>query len=287
MEFSRNSGLISPADQERLAGAVVAIAGVGGDGGLIAELLARLGVGSGPSGEIRLADPDRFGPENINRQDFANSSTVGRNKAEVLAEQLKLISPGCIKRPPYVEGITPENINEFIAGADVVIDETDYEKHWVGVMIARAARQANIPVFTGLNLAWGAQYNSFSPSGQTLEEFLGLSSADTIEEIKTKSVHLSRWVAHLPIYVQYSVFKEVQQGDRTVPSVSPGVALTGGNVATQVYRYLVGLPVVTAPRVGWDDAMLGRRGIVHAANLAFLYTLALMYLRSKFARRSK
>jgi tRNA A37 threonylcarbamoyladenosine dehydratase len=183
MEFSRNSGLISPADQERLANAVVAIAGVGGDGGLIAELLARLGVGCGPKGEIRLADPDLFGPENINRQDFANSKTIGRNKSEVLAEQLRLISAAAIKRQPYVEGINAENIAEFIAGADVIIDETDYEKHWFGVIIARAAREANIPVFTGLNLAWGTQYTSFSPTGQTLENFLGLSNDDSIEEI--------------------------------------------------------------------------------------------------------
>jgi len=287
VEFSRNSGLISELNQERLSNAVVVIAGVGGDGGLVAELLVRLGVGSGPNGEIRLADPDRFGPENINRQAFSNSLSIGRNKSEVLAEQLKLISPQSVKSKPYVNGINAENIEEFIAGADVIIDETDYEKHWIGILIARAARKANIPVFTGLNLAWGTQYTAFLPGGQTMENFLGLSDNDTIAEITAKKVNLSRWVSHLPTYVQYDVFKDVQLNGRTVPSVSPGVALTGGNVATQVYRYLVGMKVVVAPRVGWDDAMLGRRGVVRAPVLAFMYTLAVMYIRSWFSHWSR
>jgi len=47
------------------------------------------------------------------------------------------------------------------------------------------------------------------------------------------------------------------------------------------------MKVVVAPRVGWDDAMLGRRGVVRAPVLAFMYTLAVMYIRSWFSHWSR
>lgn len=62
-EFERNLGFLTLEEQERINNSVVAIAGAGGDGGLLALQFARLGVG-----EIRLADPDPFEAENINRQ---------------------------------------------------------------------------------------------------------------------------------------------------------------------------------------------------------------------------
>ena len=43
--FSRNIGLISEKGQELLADTCIAIAGVGGDGGLLAERLVRFGIG--------------------------------------------------------------------------------------------------------------------------------------------------------------------------------------------------------------------------------------------------
>lgn len=284
MDVSRNAGIIRADDQDKINNTVICIAGVGGDGGLIAELLARMGFGSGDKGEIRIADPDKFGPENLNRQNFANQDTIGENKATVVARELEKISPGCTANKVYTQGVTAENIDEFLNGTDIVVDETDYESHWVGVMIARAARKQRIPVFTGLNLAWGGQFTSFQPDGQTLEEFLGLSSKMNLEDIRKQPVHLGRWVAHLPVYIQYEVFRDIQNNGRPVPSVGPGVALAAGNVVTQIFRYIVGKSVITAPRVGWDDAMHHRRGTVVAPVLDFYYTASLMYLRSKLNR---
>lgn len=67
----------------------VLVVGLGGVGAYAAEMIARAGVG-----RMTLADADVVSPSNINRQLVALHSTVGRPKAEVLAERLRDINPG-------------------------------------------------------------------------------------------------------------------------------------------------------------------------------------------------
>ncbi|MBQ8916730.1 MAG: ThiF family adenylyltransferase, partial [Alistipes sp.] len=66
----------------------VLVVGLGGVGAYAAEMIARAGVG-----RMTLADADTVGLTNINRQLLALHSTVGRPKAEVLAERLRDINP--------------------------------------------------------------------------------------------------------------------------------------------------------------------------------------------------
>ena len=66
----------------------VLVVGLGGVGAYAAEMIARAGVG-----RMTVADADTVNPTNINRQLVALHSTVGRQKAEVLAERLRDINP--------------------------------------------------------------------------------------------------------------------------------------------------------------------------------------------------
>ena len=72
----------------RLAAAHVWVVGLGGVGAYAAEMIARAGVG-----RMTVADADTVSLTNINRQLVALRSTVGRPKAEVLAERLRDINP--------------------------------------------------------------------------------------------------------------------------------------------------------------------------------------------------
>ena len=72
----------------RLRQAHVFVVGLGGVGAYAAEMIARAGVG-----RMTLADADVVNETNINRQLVALHSTVGRQKAEVLAERLRDINP--------------------------------------------------------------------------------------------------------------------------------------------------------------------------------------------------
>ncbi|MCM1301872.1 MAG: tRNA threonylcarbamoyladenosine dehydratase [Bacteroides cellulosilyticus] len=66
----------------------VLVVGLGGVGAYAAEMIARAGVG-----RMTIADADSVAESNINRQLVALRSTVGRPKAEVLAERLRDIDP--------------------------------------------------------------------------------------------------------------------------------------------------------------------------------------------------
>jgi molybdopterin/thiamine biosynthesis adenylyltransferase len=250
MLFTRNLGIVSEDEQARLTTCRIAIAGVGGDGGLVAELLCRLGVGA-----FRLADPERFELENLNRQNGSSIGTVGSRKVDVIAEVLQSINPDvCIETFP--DGVLPENADRFVSGADLVIDESEYSQHAIGVAIARAARKARVPVLTGFNVAFGSIVTSFEPGGMTLEQYLGVSEVDPLDAVAAVDVPLERWLPRLPAYVDATVIEAVSAGERPAPSVSPGVALTAGLVVTQAFVILCGRGRrVIAPEVLWIDLL--------------------------------
>ena len=76
--FSRTQFLLGSNAMEKLKNARVAVFGLGGVGGYVAEALARTGVGS-----MTIVDKDTVSESNINRQIIALHSTVGRDKVDV------------------------------------------------------------------------------------------------------------------------------------------------------------------------------------------------------------
>ncbi len=86
--LERTSLLLGDEKLERLRRAHVLVVGLGGVGAFAAEMLVRAGIG-----RMTIADADVVSPSNINRQLVALHSTVGRPKAEVLAERLRDIAP--------------------------------------------------------------------------------------------------------------------------------------------------------------------------------------------------
>lgn len=88
-EWKERSGMLVGEDGlSRLAGATVAVIGVGGVGGYAAEMIVRAGVG-----HIIILDSDTVSVTNKNRQLLALDSTIGRPKCEVLEKRLKDINP--------------------------------------------------------------------------------------------------------------------------------------------------------------------------------------------------
>lgn len=75
---------------DKLKAARVLVLGVGGVGSYAAEAIARAGVGG-----IVLMDGDTVSVSNLNRQLVALTSTVGKNKAEVMKDRIRDINPEC------------------------------------------------------------------------------------------------------------------------------------------------------------------------------------------------
>ena len=89
--FLRSEMLLGPDAMARLAGAHVAVFGLGGVGSWCAEALARSGVGA-----LTLVDHDVVGLTNLNRQVEATLSTLGVPKAVAMADRIRDIHPGCV-----------------------------------------------------------------------------------------------------------------------------------------------------------------------------------------------
>lgn len=119
-EFEREAMLIGDKALEKLSRATVALFGVGGVGSYAAEALARSGVGN-----ILLVDNDTVSISNINRQLCALHSTLGRYKADVIAERLRDINPK-INVTVRKEFVLPSNVDTFdFSSFDYVIDAID------------------------------------------------------------------------------------------------------------------------------------------------------------------
>lgn len=106
--LERSELLIGSEGVERLQKAHVLIVGLGGIGSFAGEFIARAGVG-----EITLIDGDVFDPTNKNRQLTALDSTIGRNKAVVLAERIREINPE-VKLNIIEEFVVPERVWEIL-----------------------------------------------------------------------------------------------------------------------------------------------------------------------------
>lgn len=99
----------------------VLVVGLGGVGAYAAEMVCRAGVG-----RMTIADADSVSPTNINRQLVALQSTVGMQKAEVLAARLLDINPG-LELTVVADYIRDEKTNELLDAAryDFVVDAID------------------------------------------------------------------------------------------------------------------------------------------------------------------
>ena len=231
--FDRNLGFMTERDRNTLNESVVAIAGTGGDGGELAVKLARMGVR-----KFKLADPEVFDLENLNRQEGSNYETIGRNKAEGIAEIIEKIHPDA-EIELFTDGVTEDNVEKFIAGSDVVIDETEYTVADIGVMIAREARKNNLPVFMGLNIGHGGQVTVYPPWGKTFEEHLGIDPSMSLEEIRKQDIPLDKWVHRIPKDADMNVFNEVASGNISAPSVVTGVGMAAGMMTAYVSDFLI------------------------------------------------
>ena len=136
---------------------MISQAGVGGNSD-VAITLAQMGFQ-----HFRLDDPDEFEVSNFNRQLGASGRTVGRNKAQVIKEIILDINPNAEIRV-FSEGVTHDNVAEFLQGADIVIDGLDVDVMEFRRDMFDLARTRGQTVITCPALGWGAGIGVFHPT---------------------------------------------------------------------------------------------------------------------------
>ena len=117
--YSRQLPILGAKGQKKLANSSVAIVGCGGVGTLIAELLARAGVG-----KLILIDHDVVSLDNLNRGTLLAEEDVGKPKALVCAERVHRINSQ-VQVEARKERLSKDNLDRLLGDADLVVGATD------------------------------------------------------------------------------------------------------------------------------------------------------------------
>jgi len=132
----------SSSDISLIENKTIALAGLGGVGAIVLELLARMGVM-----KFRLMDMDKYELSNMNRQIFATQSTLDCWKVDVGISRVKEINPYAEIEMAFKEKANKANSEELIRGADMLIIETDFPSS--KVLFHEFARKHQVPIING------------------------------------------------------------------------------------------------------------------------------------------
>jgi molybdopterin/thiamine biosynthesis adenylyltransferase len=195
----KNLHVVSPDGQTRLARSKILLAGVGGLGGYVLELLSRIGVG-----HIVVADGDCFEESNLNRQLVSHSGNLGRNKALAAAERVRETCP-LITVEPLDFFLDAGNLPTVLSGVDVVVDALG----GIAPRLAlhQAASEHHVPVVAAAVAGWTALIGSELP-GQ-----IGISSLWTNPDDK--------------------------DAEHVLGSLAPSACLAGALQAAETVQYLL------------------------------------------------
>lgn len=153
--YLRNLGTIGMQGQLRLLESRVAVFGLGGLGGTVAELLARLGIGG-----LMLVDGDRFSDDNLNRQILSTPDNLGAWKAEAAARRVSAVNPAVDTRS-LNKRVARLEMEDAIEGCDVAVDALDSIPSRLELQGACAAR--GVPFVHGAIAGFSGQVMTVFP----------------------------------------------------------------------------------------------------------------------------
>ncbi len=219
-QYARELSLIGEENFKKLRGASVAVFGIGGVGSCAAGALVRAGVGF-----LTFVDGDAVAESNLNRQLVALHSTLGKNKAEVMAARAKDIDPACkVTALPYYynrENAHLFDFSRFSYVADCIDSVADK------VALIAAARAAGVPVVSCMGA--GVEKTSGCPLARIVRRELRARGVTGVAAVYSPSEPLSPSRAF------------GKEGERLIGSISFVPSAAGLLVAeTVVARLLAG-----------------------------------------------
>ena len=179
VRLSRNRNKITAAEQARLNGLTIGVAGLSvGQASAIA--LGMEGIG----GHFRLADFDTLSLSNLNRL-RGGVGDLGVNKARLAARALFDMDP-YLEVEILPEGITEENYATFLDGLDLLIEECD--DLYMKLRLREGARARRIPVVMDTNDRGLLDVERFDlePDRPILHGLVGDLDASTLKGLSTE-----------------------------------------------------------------------------------------------------
>ncbi len=222
--FSRTEQLLGPDAMQRLSAARVAIFGIGGVGGYVAEALARSGVGA-----LDLFDNDTVCESNLNRQIIALRTTIGQYKVDAMRARIADISP-LTRVKVYRCFYMPDNAAEYPFDCyDYVVDAVDTVT--AKLTIIERAKEAGVPVISCMGTG-----NKLDPSQLKISD-ISKTSVCPLARVMRRELR-QRGIAH--VKVVYSMEEPIRSDNpsRTPASIAFVPASAGLLIAGEVVRTL-------------------------------------------------
>lgn len=236
--LERTELLLGAEKLERLRRAHVLVVGLGGVGAYAAEMIARAGVG-----RMTIADADTVSPSNINRQLVALHSTVGRPKAEVLAERLRDINPD-IELKVVNRYIRDEETYTLLDAAryDYVVDAIDTLSPKLALIKGALDRQLRLVSSMGAGAKTDPTRMEIADIGRTHHCPLAHMLRKRLHKLGIRSGFRAVFSAE-PMHEGAMILCEEQNKKSNVGTISYLPALFGIGCASVVIRDLAGEPI--------------------------------------------
>ncbi|HCJ52959.1 MAG: hypothetical protein A2898_03085 [Candidatus Kerfeldbacteria bacterium RIFCSPLOWO2_01_FULL_48_11] len=242
--FDRNIGVITMEEQRLLRKIKVGIVGCGGMGSTSGQILARTGIES-----FTVADQDTFQSVNINNQFTAFKSTLGQNKAVVLAKFIQDINPAASVKV-YSEGLQDGNVDEFVGNVDIVFDCVDYNELYYSYILNKKTREYNKYMLTPQAVGYGGSVLVYDPKGISLNEYLGLQEGLTKKQIDKFTIPPEKYSPIIPSYVDSETIERTVMKQIPIPNIALAQTLIASIMVSEaLFILLKKREPVTVPSV--------------------------------------
>lgn len=234
--LTRTAMLLGEEAIEILNNCRVAVFGIGGVGGYVAEALVRAGVGA-----LDLIDNDVVSESNLNRQIIALRSTIGKPKVQVMAERIADINPLC-RVNTHQCFYLPDTAKEFdFTKYSYVVDAIDTVTG--KIQLVMQAKEAGVPIISSMGTG-----NKLEPTRLEIADIYKTSVCPLAKVmrkelkdrgIKSLKVLYSKEIPLKPTETE----EEKQEGNRraTPGSVSFVPSVAGLIIASEVIKDLTGI----------------------------------------------
>lgn len=240
---ARNKNIITAEEQEKCYDFTVGIAGMS-VGSHPALTLAMMGAAR----RIKIADPDVISGSNLNRIRY-DFTKLGENKCDLVEELIYKMNPYA-EVHAYPQGVTEENIHEFLDGLDVLVEEVDHLE--MKIQLRLEAKKRGIPVVmatdNGDNVIVDIERYDLDPN---LQIFNGVAGDLTLDEFKTfPPMELPRLATKIagPKVVANRMLESVLEVGKTLyswPQMGDAATLAGVAIAYVVKRLALGEPLAS------------------------------------------